>query len=125
MSVPLRVDDDNVKGVDIPLLPFHRLVAHMHSHVPLEFETRIIGAPGQLQQFWANVKVEDPRWIAWSSALRARGDYQSKCFPVAFHGDGVPVFNKKSMYIVSVNSLLGNGNSMDQTFLCVAIGGIC
>ena len=116
MSVPLKMDDDNVRVVDIPLLPFHRLVAHMHAHFPLEFETRIIGAPGQLQQFWANVKEEDPRWIAWSEALRARGDYQSKCFPVAFHGDGVPVFNKKSMYIVSVNSLLGTGNSMDQKF---------
>ena len=66
MTVPLKIDDDNVKVVDIPLLPFHRLVAHVQSQFPLELETRIIGDPGQIQPCWANVKAEDPRWIAWA-----------------------------------------------------------
>ena len=116
MTIPLKMDDDNVNIVDIPLLPLHRLFAHMAQHWPLEFEARVTGPPSALQDFWNTVKPQDPKFVAWQGALQQRPEYKTKCIPLALHGDGVPVFKGKSMYIVSANSLLGTGCSMDQKF---------
>ena len=109
MTIPLKMDDDNVNIVDIPLLPLHRLFAHMAQHWPLEFEARVTGPPSALQDFWNTVKPQDPKFVAWQGALQQRPEYKTKCIPLALHGDGVPVFKGKSMYIVGANSLLGTG----------------
>ena len=112
--IPL-VFDEGVQHVGLEVLPVHRMVAFMFKHFPDEWALRFTGGAGAVSEFWNNVREDDPKWEAWQGDLALR-DYKNKCIPLALHGDGVPVFKGKSLHIVSVNSLLATGSSMDQKF---------
>ena len=122
MTVPLKVQDE-VEMLDLPMMPMHRMVAHMHSHFPLEFGRRFAGPPGAIAGFWSQVKATDPKWLAWQHALEVKPAFRSHCVPLALHGDGVPVFKGKSLYIVSGASLLASGPSIDQKLLITCYWG--
>lgn len=118
VEVPLKAnaEDDVAIGTNMPLLPLHRLLAYMWVHWPQEFEARVSGGPGAVTEFWGSVSGLDPRWQSWQPWLTPRRDFKEKCIPFALHGDGVPVFKGKSLNVISANSILGAGSTLDFKF---------
>ena len=51
--------------------------------------------------------------MAWALALAQKHTYKTHCIPLALHGDGVPVTNGKSLYVIDAASLLGIGTNID------------
>ena len=119
MKLPLKTspEEESVQVVELPLLPLHRMMAYMWEHWQSEFQLRLVGEDGAVEAFWNNISPQDPRWATWHPFLQKRAGYKQKCLPLALHGDGVPVFRKKSLNVVSVNSLLGTGSSLDTKLL--------
>ena len=119
MSLPMKtaVGEDTVHTVEVPLVPLHRMLSHMYEHWPAEFAKRVSGPPGALEEFWSQVKEQDPVFQSWKPHLDKRRNWQQHCLPFALHGDGVPVFRDRSLNVWSANFLLGVGNSVDTKFL--------
>jgi hypothetical protein len=81
------------------------------------FDIRVTGPDGGIKDFWTEVNTTDPKWLAWSSLLNLRPMFQSYCIPYALHGDAVPVFKGKSLYVLSACFVLGSGSSIDVKML--------
>ena len=94
-SIPLVTPHTQaMQYMDLPIVPLHRMMAHMFEHWPQEFAARLAGKTGALEGFGQNVRGADPRWLQWVPHLSARDDYLQHCIPIALHGDGVPVSRK-------------------------------
>lgn len=117
VPVPLALDADEPQLLQLPLLPVHRVIAHLHKHCPKQFRRMFVGEPGDIERFWASVRADDPRLQACRGKLAEKPGFDQCLVPLALHGDAVPVFRGKSKYIVSATSLLGKGWSLDQKFL--------
>ena len=121
--VPLQLGKrPGAEMVQLPYMPLHRLLAHMHEHWPAEWEAAVTGGNDAAREWWMCIdKSSDPRWAAWRSALQQRAlergvplrDMLAKTIPLALHADGVKVFRRKSLMVLSAVSLLGKGNTKD------------
>ena len=104
-----------VHRLDLPFLPLHRTFSHIYHHFPAQWKQCIAGEDSVIEEFWASVSPDDPKWNAWQDAL---GDKELlHAVPFALHGDGVPVFKGKSLEVTSANSLLGRGSTLDLKLL--------
>lgn len=123
MELPVqncREEVPEVKQLQVPYLPLHRMLRFMCQNTPAVFEERVTGGTGELRQFWDTVSSSnDPRWKLWGPILQKRANWKDRCVPLALHGDGVPVFKGKSMNVLSANSLLGRGSTLDiKVMMC-------
>ena len=112
--------------VDLPYMPLHRLMGHMHEHWPAEWRRAVVGCADEAEAWWRCIdKAGDPRWAAWKSALLQRAldtgvslrELLAKAIPLALHADGVRVFRRKSLMVLSAVSLLGKGSTRDLKLL--------
>jgi len=63
MTVPLKVQDE-VEMLALPMMPMHRMVAHMHSHYPLEFGKGLLGPQVRLQASGHRSRPQTPSgWL--------------------------------------------------------------
>ena len=109
-----REEVPEVKQLQVPYLPLHRMLNFMCQKTPTVFEERVTGGTGELRNFWDAVSSSnDPRWKLWGPILQKRANWKDLCIPLALRGDGVPVFKGKSMNVLSANSLLGRGSTLD------------
>ena len=81
----------------------------------------LLALMGPWSLVWAGVEPSAPRLTAWAPDLAMKPGYKTHykthCIPLALHGDGVPVFKGKSLYVISGVSLLGIGTSIDVKIL--------
>jgi hypothetical protein len=112
--------------VDLPYLPLHRIFAHLHTHWPSEWRLAVTGQAGAAGQWWRALDKEgDPRWQAWRRDLLGRAlasgqtlaEMLEATVPLALHADGVQVFRRKSLMVLSAVSMLGRGSTKDLKFL--------
>ena len=104
-----------VHTLELPFLPLHRTFSHIFHHFPAQWQQCIIGGEDAIERFWAAVQPEDPKWQHWRGTLADRELLLA--VPFALHGDGVPVFKGKSLEVMSANSLLGRGSTLDLKLL--------
>jgi hypothetical protein len=113
MALPLELTKGEVDTVTVPMMPWHRLLACCCEHHRNAFVQRFVGLDDAIVNFWRGVEPEDPKLLAWAPVLAQKPNYRTHCIPLALHGDGVPVFKGKSLYVISAVSLLGIGTSID------------
>ena len=113
MALPLELTKGEVDTVTVPMMPLHRLLACCYEHHRNAFVQRFVGLDDAIVNFWRGVEPEDPKLLAWAPFLAQKLNYRTHCIPLALHGDGVPVFKGKSLYVISGLSLLGTGTSID------------
>ena len=99
--------------MNVPMMPIHRLLACCYAHHRHALAKRSAGLDGAIVTFFTGVEPSDPKLIAWAPALALKPSYKTHCIPLALHGDGVPVFKGKSLYVICGVSLLGIGTSID------------
>ena len=82
------------------------------------FNAYILGTK-PLQEFWANVPEDDPRLEG--HPLLKIDNYRARAIALRLHGDGVPVGKAKgrSLDVLSINSLHGQGGSTWITKLLI------
>lgn len=83
-----------------------------HKH-PGEFRSRFLGAPGELERFWAGTKPDDPRLA--HHPLQFQDDWRSTAIPGRLHADGVPYgkAKKASAAVHNLSSMLAEGETLD------------
>ena len=108
----LHISGDKV-DTELPLMPLHRVWPCMFEQRKNIFDIRVRGPEGAIGDFWTEVSITDPKWFAWPRLLSLRPMRRPHCTPYALHGDAVPVFKGKSLYVVSACSILGSGTSID------------
>ena len=111
MALALDMSGDKVH-TELPLMTLHRVWSCMFEQRKDIFDIRVRGPE---RDFWAQLSITDPKWLAWSRLLSLRP--MSHCIPY-LHGDAVPMLkgNKVSMWSVVV-FLLGRGTSIDVNML--------
>lgn len=84
MDLPLRtgMGQTALHTVQVPLLPLHRMVAHMYEHWPEEFKLRVSGQPGAVEEFWGNVKADDPIFWPGNPSWKEGGTGSSTAYPL-------------------------------------------
>lgn len=91
-----------------------------HSY-PDEFQRKMAGSPGEMQQFWEDMQPH-PNYGACVGGTH----WQDRTIPIALHGDGTPVSGIgktwcRMMDIYSWTSLLAAGSTLDFTILIYAV----
>ena len=105
VDMPLKILKGKHTGThDLPhhFLPPHKLASFLYDSFRPQFEAKVLGAPGALEEFWSNVDVADPRLQKLS---RVHPDYMTTCIPIVLHGDGVPCTNNNTLDCLSWESL--------------------
>ena len=75
-------------------------------------------AVARVQAFWNQVHPEDPRL---SSGVASLANYTTRCFPIGWHGDGVPCTKKDSLNVLSQFGLLAVGKTLDTIMFLAGI----
>ena len=115
MALPLETTQGGVETINVPMLPLHKLLACCYAHHRHAFARRFAGLAGTIVFvfLWKGVEPKDPKLMAWAPALAQKPSDTTHCISLALRGDGVPVFKGKSLYVISVVSLLGIGTAME------------
>ena len=71
----------------IDMLLRHELFNALYHHYPAAFRDKLVGSPGALQNCWKDMDGS-PRYAA--HPVRTRGNHNTHCIPISFHGDGTP-----------------------------------
>ena len=90
------------------------------NHNQQAWERHVCPSPQRLQQFWDSI-IESPQ--LQGHPIRSLHNWRQRAIPFSLHGDGVPVVGcmrtwAKSMYMYSISSMVGNGNTI-QTMLLI------
>ena len=104
------------------LLP-HELFNALYHHYPAAFRDKLVGSPGALQNCWKDMDGS-PRYAA--HPVRTRGNHNTHCIPISFHGDGTPTVGSGKVWGKSVNvfgwsSLLAHGSTESVYFMSFCI----
>ena len=112
VAIALQLETTQVEAetVNVPMMPLHKLLACCYKHHRHAFAKRFAGSDGAIMTLfvWKGVEPNNPKLMAWAPALAQKHTYKTHCIPLALHGDGVPVFNRKRLYVINAVSLFGH-----------------
>ena len=104
--------DDKVQKVMLP----HELFSAIYNSYPQAWDKIMIPNNQKLVEFW-NAQENHPNMEG--NPIKDRPDYKTKCVPLGFHGDEVPITGKgkcwcKSMLTFEWCSLVGFGSTCEK-----------
>lgn len=98
VPIPLRIlkgPDAGCHLMDQSFLEPHRWFAYLFEQFREEFFARFVGHQGAIENFWRNVREDDPRRVGHPAF--SRPDLLTHGIPIAVYGDGVPCTKKGSL----------------------------
>jgi len=111
-----------IEGHPPRLRAFPHLLLHaLFAQFPDEWRNRIIGHRWALEAFWDGMSANDKRHATLAAYGVDRVSCRRRCVPLLVHEDGVPCANRKSLDVISWQSILGSGFSTSVKFLITGI----
>ena len=118
IRVPLkRSKEKDIVYEDWPVL----MPSHLWNCIARDFPNHFEGMAYNCENFWANVRADDPKLFALPLHLLEE-DWRRHTVPLCIHGDaGVFTQNNDSLVVVSWSSILHRANTWDCKYLSFAI----
>ncbi len=95
----------------------HKFFQSIYKDLPRMWQSSIIGAANDCLDFWLSMQHTD--FVTKHPAL-LREDWK-RTIPIGMHGDGGSFSKQDSVFVLSWNSLLGEGNTIARRFVTTLI----
>ena len=100
-----------------PFLLPHEFFACYQRDCERKWASTIRGPEGAAKEFWTALQHND--FVSKHPALPRES--WAKTIPLGLHGDGGAFSNNDNLYVISWNSLLGSGTTIQKRFVCTLV----
>ena len=113
-KIPTKAGD-----IHHPFFLPHSWFASLHDFNPDLWASAVQGPDGAAVNFWRS--MSDTPFVRNHPILHNREDLWSRCIPIGLHGDAGSFSHQESLFVFTMNSLLGRGSTVTKRFVIAII----
>ena len=112
-SIPMNDGDGNVKIVEHPFLLPHQMFAQLHRERKDKFQQCVVGDNSERMGLWAELRAHP----IVDKHPTLNKDSLENVVPIGIHGDAAAFSHQDGLFILTWNSLVGQGTSKESRFV--------